>query len=73
MGRRSVTTFPARQNGAASWKRTERRCKHCGSAFWPERQRQEFCPGGKCRAEYHKARYLRERHCCPLCHKEHEP
>ena len=72
-GQRSVTTLPEQCNGATPWRGTERRCKRCGSAFLPARESQEFCPGGACRAAYHKARYLREPHRCPLCGRKHEP
>lgn len=52
---------------------TERRCKHCWAPFFPEREAQDFCGGGECRAAYHKERYQREAHACPLCGKVHEP
>lgn len=41
---------------------TARTCDHCGGSFEPSRKNQRFCPGGRCRVEYHAARYetLRE-------------
>ena len=50
-------------------------CARCGTTFEPREtdgRPQRFC-SPPCRIAYHKARYAREPHRCPLCGREHEP
>lgn len=61
---KSVTTLPGRA------------CDYCGESFTALRHAQRFCPaseGRDCRAAYHRERYRREAHGCPLCGAEHDP
>ena len=66
MGRSNVYTLSSQGNG----------CARCAVDTFEPRETggrpQRFCTP-VCRIAYHKARYLREPHRCPLCGMEHEP
>ena len=53
---------------------TEKLCVLCAGPFAPQTggRTQRFC-SPPCRIAYHKERYRREPHRCPLCGAEHEP
>ena len=52
----------------------EKHCVLCARPFTPRTggRTQRFC-SSVCRFAYHKERYRREPHSCPLCRREHEP
>ena len=65
MARSNVYTLSSQENG----------CARCGDTFELREtggRPQRFCTPA-CRVAYHKARYLHERHRCPLCATEHGP